>query len=98
MLSRIDEILDANDLQPRQEILRNSTDRMMEYQRLEEASLLELWLWKMALQSERQEETQGYKGRRRALCGAGFIIPMVVSFLGNDLAILILPNAVIRTT
>lgn len=93
MFTLVDQILHTNDWETRRDTLHNATNRMMEYQRLEQTSLLELWLWKLTLQTSASEKgSKGSKGTLRLLCGANFFIPKVVSFLGK-LSLLVPPDA-----
>eukprot|EP00526_Cylindrotheca_closterium_P009338 CAMPEP_0113643872 /NCGR_PEP_ID=MMETSP0017_2-20120614/23079_1 /TAXON_ID=2856 /ORGANISM="Cylindrotheca closterium" /LENGTH=429 /DNA_ID=CAMNT_0000555431 /DNA_START=175 /DNA_END=1464 /DNA_ORIENTATION=+ /assembly_acc=CAM_ASM_000147 len=56
------------------------------YESAENMSLLEMWLWKMALESFESTENQGHVDRSacRFLCGASFVIPVVIGFLGEE--------------
>ncbi|CAJ1946577.1 unnamed protein product [Cylindrotheca closterium] len=59
-------------------------DQFSYFERVEATSLLELWLWKMAIRSTRKEDKRFLLEDRcssRNWCGASFVIPIVISFL-----------------
>ncbi|CAJ1949035.1 unnamed protein product [Cylindrotheca closterium] len=82
---QLDELLNEQNHQGRRETLVGNMCAAMErYERFEAASLLELWLWKMMMESTLPHHTESDLSHRpfyRIQCGASFIVPVVLGWL-----------------
>mmetsp|Transcript_34514 Transcript_34514/g.83709 ORF Transcript_34514/g.83709 Transcript_34514/m.83709 type:complete len:467 (+) Transcript_34514:232-1632(+) len=92
MKLKVKAILDCDTTENRHDHLKVAYKRLWRYERLEATSLLELWLWKMEMQSAAR--TAAVVGNRvvvdrssiRHRCGAPFVIPNVIEFLGTTVS------------
>lgn len=88
----IDAVLSAWCRPEKVELLRDLCLAHEGYEKTETFVLLELWLWKVALLSfestDVEADFEAHVDRRacRFRCGASFIVPAIVGFLGWDVA------------
>jgi len=90
MMDRVDSILQADNRGRRDTLLKESSDVLMQYAKVEATSQLELWLWKMEMKSSSSSAPVGGgiatkrvavdRSACRTRCGAVFIIPRVLEY------------------
>jgi hypothetical protein len=88
MKLKVNAILDYSDDETenhRQYLLKVAYQRLWRYERLEATALLELWLWKMEMQAAQTGDKRVAVDRSSARhrCGAPFVIPNIIAFLGT---------------